>query len=134
MIIYIMNLIEKHWLRITLFLLALMVAIFIFRVVPVDSYRGRLLLGGLIIVFVAIIIEASGILPKDEEKSNFQWVLYSLFWAVPYSIFTYEWMIFDEQGIWNQLDYIILISSFILIYIGYVLLSILMARPELGMD
>lgn len=134
MINYIWNIIEKHWLNIILFLVVLMVAIFVFSVVPVDSYHGLLLLGGLIFVFVAIIIEISGIVPKDEKKSNIQWVLYSLFWAIPYSIFTSEIIIFDEQGIWNEMDYTFLISSFILIYIGYVLLSILMARPELGMD
>jgi len=89
---------------------------------------------GLNFVFVGIIIEITGILPSDEQKSYFQWLLYSHFWAVPFSIFTYEWLVFDEKGIWEQLDCIYLISSFILIYIAYVLLSLLVAIPELGMD
>lgn len=128
------SLMRKHWLRITLLLVALMVAMFTFNLVSVHSHRGFFLLIGLIFVFIGIIIDISDILPKDEQKTNFQCVLYSHFWAVPYSIFTYDIIVFDENGIWNQMDSIFLISSFILIYIGCVLLSVLIARPELGME
>jgi hypothetical protein len=76
----------------------------------------------------------SGVLPRDEQKSNLHWVSSSLLWAVPYSFISYAFVLFDEKGIWNELDYTFFICAYVLIYILNVLLALLYARPELGMD
>ena len=128
------NMIEKHWLNISILLTLILIGVLSFNAVPVLSYRGLLLLAGLIFAFVAIIIEMSGVLPRDEQKSNLQWVLSSLIWAIPYSFITYAFVFFDEKGILNELDYIFLITIYVLLYILNVLLSLLTAKPEWGMD